>query len=126
VNHKHIFIAEDDPASRELLTEALQLWGYEVRAFPNGAELLAAWDAAEPDLFILDIQMPILDGIATVGRLRQSNRPLAPILALTAFAMTTDRERVLNAGFDGYLTKPISLQGLRETIENFVMRKTEG
>lgn len=121
MNPKQIFIAEDDAASRELLTELLGLWGYEIRAFQDGAALLEGLEDAEPDLFILDIQMPRLSGIATVQRIRQSERwKSTPALALTAFAMSTDEERILNSGFDGYVTKPISGSELRTTIEKIL------
>lgn len=121
MNPKQIFVAEDDPASRELLTELLQMWGYAPRAFPDGAALVDGLAEGEPDLFILDIQMPRLDGIATVQHIRESDRwKSTPALALTAFAMSTDEDRILKSGFDGYVTKPISGPELRATIEKFL------
>jgi CheY-like chemotaxis protein len=120
VERKHIFIAEDDPASRELLTEALELCGYEVHACANGAQLLEDLEGTSAALVILDIQMPVLDGLETIKRLRQSDHANTPVVALTAFAMTTDRERILASGFDAYLTKPISLPELRMTAEKLL------
>lgn len=123
MNPKHIFIAEDDPASRELLREALEMWGHRVHAFENGAALLSNLHAAEASLFILDIQMPVLDGTATIARLRQEHRITSPILALTAFAMNSEKERILASGFDDYLTKPVSLRILRESLEKWLGNK---
>lgn len=112
-----IFIAEDDAASRELLCDALEIWGYQVTAFAHGGELLQAIGCDVPELFILDVQMPVCDGIETVKRLRQQLDPLPPAIALTAFAMQQDRQRILAAGFDEYVSKPLELSELRATIQ---------
>lgn len=116
---KRILIAEDDLASAVLLNELLTSWGYEVKVTHNGqAALLALFD--EPfDLMVLDIQMPLLDGFGTLSRARREPRfTHLPAIALTAFAMREDRERVLAAGFTSYLTKPVQFGLLKQAVES--------
>ncbi len=114
---KHILVAEDDPASATLLTELLTRWGYEVTVASNGREALALLAARPADLLLLDLQMPVLDGFATLAEVR-GNSDLAhlPAIALTAFAMREDHDRILAAGFDLYLTKPVRFKELEQAI----------
>ncbi len=115
---KQILVAEDDLASSVLLTELLGRWGYEVAVAANGLEALAFLATRTFDLLVLDLQMPLLDGFATLAEVR-ANRELQhlPAIALTAFAMREDRDRILAADFDHYLTKPVHFVQLRQTIE---------
>jgi len=113
-----IFIAEDDPASRELLTDMLTLWGHDVQAFPNGAELVQALSTIIPEMVLLDIQMPVMDGISAVRHIRARGLLRLPVFALTAFAMAGERDRILSSGFDSYMTKPISMPDLRAKIDS--------
>ena len=115
---RRILIAEDDLASSILLTELLTRWGYEVKAAVNGQEALVLLAAGPVDLLVLDLQMPVLDGFAVLAEVR-GNSGLAhlPAIALTAFAMREDRDRILACGFDHYLTKPVHFEQLRLTIE---------
>lgn len=116
-----ILVAEDDPASRELVRELLEGWGYQVVEACDGQEALQKVDEAQPQLILLDIQMPHLDGFAVIRELRQNPRfATVPIVALTAYAMRGDRERVLHAGFDAYLTKPIDGEQLRAQIQRLL------
>src|SRR5690242_2632716 len=111
---KTILIAEDNPANLELLAEILQGWGYSVQQASTGTEVLWLVEVSTPDLILLDIQMPEMDGLAVVSHLRVDERIRhVPILALTAYAMRGDRERALRSGFDGYVTKPIDRAILR-------------
>lgn len=115
---KKILIAEDDPASRELLLEILGELGYELLEARDGGEALRQIEQASPDLVLLDIQMPVLDGFAVLRRLRQDPRFASlPVIALTAYAMREDREKTLAAGFDAHISKPIDLAALRTQIE---------
>lgn len=114
---KKILVAEDNLANRELIREILEAGGYEVVEACDGREALEKIAEAMPDLVLLDIQMPILDGFAIVRQLRENPRFTdLPVVALTAFAMRGDRERALAAGFTAYLTKPFDLQLLRTQI----------
>jgi two-component system cell cycle response regulator DivK len=116
-----ILVAEDNLPSRELMREILETCGYEVIEAEDGQQALDKLQQTEPDLVLLDIQMPVLDGYAVVRRLRQTPRfANLKILALTAYAMQGDREKVLAAGFDGYLTKPIDTVALAKHIRELL------
>lgn len=121
---KTILVAEDNAAGRELIREVLEGAGYQVIEAANGGEALEQIEQASPDLVLLDIQMPVLDGYAVVRRLRENSRfDGLRVIALTAFAMQGDREKALAAGFDGYITKPIRAGALRAQIEEFLNQK---
>jgi len=116
-----LLIAEDDPASRELLREILEAQGYQVVEAEDGQTALRRIEEENPDLVLLDIQMPKLDGLAVVRRLRQHPRLNSlPVVAVTSYAMRGDREKALAAGFDTYLTKPIDVAAMRKTIEQLL------
>src|SRR5262245_48257711 len=105
-----ILIADDRASSRELLRLALQAAGHEVTEACDGAEAVKLAREVTPDLILLDIQMPVLDGAEAAQLLRQDPRfATLPIVALTAYGMPGDREKALNSGFTSYLTKPVSL-----------------
>jgi two-component system cell cycle response regulator DivK len=106
---KIILIAEDNPTNRELLRELLEIRGYGVAEACDGKEALAIVEQAPPDLVLLDIDMPLMDGFAVVRKLRENPRFTSlPVVAVTAYAMQGDREKIMNSGFDGYLSKPIN------------------
>ena len=109
-----VLVADDADASRELIRAILEGAGYGVTEAQDGAEALQCAQAEPPDLIILDIQMPRLNGYAVLRALR-SNPTLQsiPVVALTAGAMQGERQRALAAGFDLYITKPISIADLR-------------
>jgi two-component system cell cycle response regulator DivK len=112
-----ILIVEDSPDNMKLFTTILRLRGHEVTGLPGGEGLLDALEQAKPDLVLMDIQLPGKDGFALLQEIRQS--PLAGIrvVALTAHAMTGDREQALDAGFDGYITKPIDIRDFPSQVE---------
>ncbi|MFQ5816465.1 MAG: response regulator [Terriglobia bacterium] len=116
-----ILVAEDDSASRELLAEIFQRGGCQVVEACDGREALQKAEEIHPDLVLLDLQMPRLDGFTVLRQLRQNPCLAAlPVLALTAYAMQGDREKVLAAGFDGYIAKPIDAAALKTQIEQFL------
>lgn len=116
-----ILVAEDDPVSRELIREILEAHGYQVVEARDGRETLQKIEQAEPDLILLDIQMPVLDGFAVLRQLRQDPRfATLRVVALTAYAMRGDRERALDAGFDAYIAKPINAIALSAQIEELL------
>lgn len=118
---KKVLVAEDDPASRELLREILEAGGYQVVEACDGREALQKIEETEPDLVLLDIQMPVLNGFAVLRQLRQEPRfATLRVVGLTAYAMRGDRERVLNAGFDAYIAKPIDAAALRIQIDQLL------
>ena len=115
---RKILIAEDDAASRELLAEILANLGYQVVEACDGREALQKIEETNPELILLDIQMPVLDGIAVLWRLRGNPRFRdRPVIAVTAYAMQGDRDQTLRAGFNGYLSKPVDVATLRMEIE---------
>ncbi len=113
-----ILVVDDDPGNLKLAVTVLEGAGYDVLSAATGAEGIAAARAHSPDLVLLDIQMPDIDGIAALRRLRADART-APIkvIALTALAMKGDRKRLLAEGFDGYLEKPIRYKTFLAAIE---------
>ena len=118
-----ILIADDRASSRELLRIALESAGYEVSEACDGAEAVKLAREVSPDLILLDIQMPVLDGAETVQLLRQDSKFAAlPIVALSAYGMRGDREKALGAGFTSYLTKPVALTALRAEVARLLVR----
>jgi len=112
-----ILIADDRPSSRELLGLVLERAGYEVMEADNGEHALERVRSGNPDLVLLDLQMPGLDGYGVLAALRAEARfAQLPVLALTASAMRGDREKILEAGFTDYLAKPASPELVRETV----------
>lgn len=116
-----VLIAEDNPVNRELLRELLQTRGHSVTEACDGQEALQRIEESRPDILFLDLDMPVLDGFATVRRIRENPATAAlTVLAVTAYAMQGDREKVLTSGFDGYLSKPIQSRLLFEEMERFL------
>lgn len=106
-----VLVVEDHPASLELVRYLLEAAGFEALLAGDGAAGLALAEAARPDLILCDIQMPVMDGYTLLARLRERPSLRAiPVIAVTAFSMPGDRNRVLAAGFDAYLSKPIEPQ----------------
>jgi CheY-like chemotaxis protein len=118
---KKILVADDKATGRELVRTVLESKGYEVFEASDGIEALDAAQRLRPDLIILDLHMPGLDGFGVIKELRlQSRFASLPIVALTASAMQGDRQRALSAGFTGYITKPVSLKFLRSEVERLL------
>jgi CheY-like chemotaxis protein/nitrogen-specific signal transduction histidine kinase len=118
-----ILLAEDNEANRKLATHLLTKRGHRVTAVDDGQKAVDAWEAGEFDLILMDVQMPHLDGMEAAAMIREreaaAGSPRIPIIALTAYAMSGDRERCMAAGMDGYVSKPIDSQKLFEAIEQF-------
>jgi CheY-like chemotaxis protein len=104
-----ILIVEDSPDNMKLFRAVLTLKGHEVIGLPGGARLLETIERAAPELVLMDIQLPGQDGFELLKEIRQSPFSALRVVALTAHAMSGDRERALAAGFDGYITKPIDI-----------------
>ena len=119
-----VLVAEDNAVNRELIRELLELRGYTVLEACDGQEALGIIERAQPDLLLLDIGMPVLDGFAVVRRIRESPRiARLPIVAVTAYAMQGDRERILDSGFDGYLSKPINPSSLTGELDRLLTKQ---
>jgi two-component system cell cycle response regulator DivK len=105
-----VLIVEDSPDNMKLFRTLLSLKGHEVTGLPGGEGLLDVIQRTAPDLVLMDIQLPGKDGFALLQQIRDSPFSKLRVVALTAHAMTGDRERALTAGFDGYITKPIDIR----------------
>ena len=118
---KRVLVAEDNAVNRELIRELLELRGFEVSEACDGQEALQMIEASLPDILLLDLGMPKLDGFGVIKKVRE-NPQLAglPVLAVTAYAMRGDREKVLDAGFDGYVSKPINAAALSQAMESLL------
>lgn len=113
-----ILVVDDDPRNLRLAATVLEQAGHEVLAAEDGETGIAAALAHLPDLVLMDVQMPDVDGVAALARLRADARTTAlRVVALTALAMKGDRDRLLAAGFDGYIEKPIRYKTFLAAVE---------
>lgn len=121
MTNRRILVADDKASSRELVKAILENLGYEVEEAQDGIEALEAIRNSRPDLVLLDFQMPGLTGHEVMARLRDDERFAdLPVVALTASAMSGDRDKALAAGFTSYLAKPVSLVTLRSEIRRLL------
>lgn len=123
-NHRlNVLLAEDNEVNRKLAVRLLEKRGCSVVCAMNGLEALAAIEKQAFDLVLMDVQMPEINGYEATGCIREKERITGqhlPIIAMTAHAMTGDRERCLEAGMDGYVSKPIRSENLFNTIEEVI------
>jgi CheY-like chemotaxis protein len=118
---KKILIAEDNAVNRELLRELLEMRGYDVTEACDGQEALQKIAETAPDILLLDLGMPVLDGFGTIQKIREDPCfSSLPVLAVTAYAMRGDREKILDSGFNGYLSKPINPKALDQELERLL------
>ncbi|NTU81459.1 MAG: response regulator [Chloroflexales bacterium] len=120
-----ILLAEDHQENSQLLSDALTAAGYRVVVARNGAEAVALAEELRPALILMDIQMPVMDGLEAIQRLRAAGMCATPIIALTALTMPGDRERCLEAGADEYFSKPVGLRTLLTLIAQRLQRTGE-
>ncbi len=118
---KHILVAEDDTAVRDSLERALRYEGYDVSAVSNGSQALELAAERAPDLYILDVMMPVVDGLSVCRTIRRSGDK-TPVLVLTAKHEISDRVEGLDAGADDYLVKPFALDELFARIRALLRR----
>ena len=116
-----ILVVEDNPLNLELISDILEAHGYRVQAATSGAEAIKMVDAEKPDLILMDIQLPGLDGLTITGMIKEKpgDHDL-PIIALTAHAMRGDEEKAKEAGCDGYISKPIDTRAVPKTVRDFL------
>jgi CheY-like chemotaxis protein len=120
-HHLRILLAEDNMVNQRLALRLLEKCGHQVAVTTNGREALAALDTGEFDVVLMDIQMPEMDGFEATAAIRSKEGNIGkhmPIIAMTAHAMTGDRERCIGAGMDGYIAKPIHPAELFKTLSN--------
>jgi two-component system cell cycle response regulator DivK len=111
-----ILLVEDSPDNMKLFRTLLTLKGHEVTGLSGGEALLPTIGECRPELVLMDIQLPGKDGFALLEEIRRSPHADLRVLALTAHVMSSDLERALQAGFDGYITKPIDVREFPELI----------
>ena len=118
-----ILIVEDDEKSRKLVREVLRFRGYEIIEAETGEEGVGLAQERRPRLVLMDIRLPGIDGIQALGQLRAdvATRQI-PVMAMTASVMAGDRQRVLDAGFDAFLSKPINVKGFLAAVEQLLER----
>jgi two-component system, cell cycle response regulator DivK len=119
-----ILLVEDNENNRDMLSRRLQKRNYEVAIAVDGAEACARAEAERPDLILMDMHLPVLDGWEATRRLKaRPETGSIPIIALTADAMSGDREKALEAGCDDYETKPVELPRLLGKMEALLKRR---
>ena len=116
-----ILLVEDQEMNRDMLSRRLKKRGYEVSIAVDGAEGVDKARSESPDLILMDMSLPVMDGWEATRTLKadEATRSI-PVVALTAHAMSTDREKALEAGCDAYETKPVELPRLLETMEKLL------
>jgi len=120
---ERILYIEDNPGNRLLVKRVLEAEGYVVLEAGSGPEALQLLEHETPDLILVDINLPTVDGYTLTGLLRQrDDLQKVPIVALTAYALKGDRERALAAGCDGYIQKPIDVDQLPGQVADFLRR----
>ena len=118
---KTIMIVEDNELNMKLFNDLVQSKGYQTIQTRNGMDALELARNHQPDLILIDIQLPEVSGLTVAQWLKEGEDTASiPIIAVTAFAMKGDEERILNSGCDGYIAKPISVPHFLATIEKYI------
>jgi two-component system cell cycle response regulator DivK len=123
VNAKRVLVVEDNERNLKLLRDLLEVKGYLVVTATSAEESLPLAQADPPDLIVMDIGLPGMDGIAALHALRADARTQAiPVIAVTASVMQPEREVIIRAGFDGYMGKPIDIFGFLQLVQTTLNR----
>jgi two-component system cell cycle response regulator DivK len=116
-----ILVVEDNPKNLKLVRDVLRYSGYEVIEATSGEDGVRLAASEEPDLILMDLQLPGIDGAEALRRIRAGERSReVPVVAVTAFAMDHDREHAFASGFTGYVEKPISVRRLPQQVRDFL------
>jgi two-component system cell cycle response regulator DivK len=119
-----ILYIEDNPDNRMLVRRVLEAEGYQVVEAEDGSEGIECLKSTIPDLVLMDINLPEMSGYEVTARLKQMpSTALVPVVAMTANVMKGDREKTLDAGCDGYISKPINIDTLPDEIAKFLGKK---
>lgn len=120
---KRVLVVEDQEDNRQILRDLLANAGYEMIEAQNGEEALIAVQSQNPDLILMDIQLPVLDGYEATRRIKaQPDLRHIPIIVVTSYALSGDEERARAAGCDAYVAKPYSARRLLETINRYLTK----
>lgn len=121
-----ILLVEDNEMNRDMLARRLQRRGYQVSVATDGGEGVAKARAEQPDLILLDIGLPVVDGWEAIRKLKGAEETSQiPVIALTAHAMVGDRERAMESGFDDYDAKPVEFERLLVKISKLIRIRAE-
>ena len=122
-----ILVVEDNERNLKLVRDVLEYAGYDVRVARTGEDGIILAVSEPPDLVLMDLQLPGIDGLEALRRLREGPRTAdIPVVAVTAQAMKDDRERALAAGFSGYIEKPISVRAFPDQVRRFLSGEEVG
>ena len=116
---KKILVAEDEEVNYFYINEVLEGSGFEILHAWDGKQAIELFKKERPDLILMDIKMPLVNGYEALKEIKQIN-PAVPVIAITAHALSGDKEKALNAGFDSYLSKPVSEEKILEAITEFL------
>src|SRR5215212_9356748 len=124
MSERKILVVEDNDMNMQLVEFLLEEGGYDIVKATSGEEALSLTrEGTAPDLILMDIHLPGMDGLSVVRAMKEDTRTArVPILALTAHAMRGDKDRFLEAGCDGYISKPIDVKTFVESIERYIAR----
>ena len=121
-----VLIVEDNPLNLKLVRDVLMKAGFEVIEACTGEEGVARAQDSQPDMILMDLQLPGINGTQALRLIRNDpSGAMIPVVALTAFAMSEDRDRALLEGFDGYVSKPISVRALPHQVAKFLREKRD-
>jgi two-component system cell cycle response regulator DivK len=120
MTQSRILVVEDNPKNLKLVRDVLTYSGYEVLEATSGEDGVRLAHEDSPDLILMDLQLPGIDGAEALRQIRMSGENQVPVVAVTAFAMNDDRKRAFESGFDGYLEKPISVRALPQQVRDFL------
>ena len=117
-----ILVVEDNPRNLKLVRDVLTYSGYEVIEATSGEDGVRLAEEEAPDLILMDLQLPGIDGAEALRRIRNGGgNPDVPVVADTAFAMSDDRDRAFASGINGYVEKPISVRGLAQQVHDYLV-----
>lgn len=119
-----ILVVEDNEKNMKLFRDVLEATGYRLLEATTGEQAVELAATHSPNLVLMDIQLPDIDGVEALGRLRGNERTASiPVVALTAQAMQDDRKRFLDAGFDGYISKPVDVVEFVKTVKEYLRKE---
>ena len=122
-----MLVVEDQAENLDLMVYLLTAFGHKALVARDGAEGITVAGQERPDLVVMDLQMPVMDGYEAASRLKEDAELSAiPLVAVTAYAMVGDRERIMAAGFDGYMTKPIDPTVFVRELERYLTPSAPG
>jgi two-component system, cell cycle response regulator DivK len=120
MSRSRILVVEDNPKNLKLVRDVLTYSGFEVIEATCGEDGVRLAQEERPDLILMDLQLPGIDGNEALRQIRAANHGHVPVVAVTAFAMNEDRDRAFESGFDGYVEKPISVRALPQQVRDFL------